>query len=168
MRSLLLHLSVACLTFAVSSELTKAFRAKSPNPLPFEFRANRPAINTMPSEPVTSVGEVNLSDIYRDYAVAQTRHDEGFFQRVEDEDFRLFTSWGSYSRSEDIEIMKGESPDIVYKIEDLKIETKGEAAVVTGRMVSIDGGGNTHSWRWIDICVKRNDRWRIISTTQPD
>ena len=64
--------------------------------------------------------------------------------------------------------MKRESPDTVYKMEDLKIETKGEAAVVTGRMVSTDGRGDVQSWRWIDVCVKRYGRWLIESTTQLD
>lgn len=163
MRCLLLHLAVACLTLIVSSQLIRIRRAELPKPLPGEVADNR-----LSREPLTSTGEVNLADIYRDYAAAQTRHDQAFFERVEAEDFRLFTSWGSFSRSEDIEMMKSDSPDIVYKTEDLKIETKGDAAVVTGRMVSTDGRGNVQSWRWIDICVKRDGRWRIISTTQPD
>jgi hypothetical protein len=149
------------MTFIVSSQLTKIWRAESSNPLPCEVREDRPL-----AEAVTSTGDVNLGDIYRVYADAQTRHDQAFFERVEAEDFRLFTSWGSFSRSEDIEMMKSDSRDIVYQTEDLKIETKGEAAVVTGRMVSTDSHGNVDSWRWIDVCVRRDGRWRIISTTQ--
>jgi hypothetical protein len=148
------------MTFIVGSQLTKIWRAES-KPLPCNVREDR-----LLAEEVTSTGEVNLVDIYGDYAAAQTRHDQAFFERVEAEDFRLFTSWGSFSRSEDIEMMKSDSPDTVYKTEDLKTETKGEAAVVTGRMVSTDRHGNVQSWRWIDVCVRRDGRWRIISTTQ--
>ena len=161
MRSLLLHLAVACLTFFVSSQFIRIRPANLPKPLPVEHRQNQPL-----PEPVTCTGEVNLADIYRDYAAAQTRHDKSFFERVEDEHFTLITSWGSFSRSQDIEDMMSDSPDIIYKTENLKIETKGERAVVTGRMVSTDGDGEVESWEWIDVCVKRDGRWRIMSTTQ--
>jgi len=108
---------------------------------------------------------VNLLDIYRDYAAAQTRHDAAFFERVEDEEFRLNTSEGAFSRAEDIQMMNDDPRDIIYKTEDLKVENKGDAAIVTGRMVETDGDGSVDSWRWIDVCVKRQGRWRIISTT---
>jgi hypothetical protein len=151
------------MTFIVSSQLIKIRRTEFSKPLPTAVREDQRS-----RQPVTSTGEVNLVDIYRDYASAQTRQDQAFFERIEAEDFRLFTSWGSFSRSEDIEMMKSDPSDTIYKTEDLKIEIKGEGAVVTGRMVSRDSDGAEESWRWIDVCVKRDGRWRIISTTQVD
>jgi hypothetical protein len=163
MRTFFLHLGLACVTFSLSSHFTKVWRGRPSEALPCE------ASNELPlTTPDRSTGEVNLLDIYRDYAAAQTRHDQAFFERVEDEEFRLFTTWGSFSRTEDIQMMNHDSPDIVYKIEDLNVESKGEAAIVTGRMVSTFGHGSVESWRWIDVVIKRDGRWRIISTTQPN
>jgi len=160
MRKIFLHLGLATGMFIVSSQLTRVWRVGTPNPLPCEIPT--------PAVPVKSTGAAKLLDIYRDYAAAQTKHDRDFFERVEDEEFRLFAPWGTYSRTEDINLLNGDPSDMVYAIEDLKIQDKGDAAVVSGRMKATYGHGNVASWPWVDVCVKRDGRWRIVSTTQLD
>jgi ketosteroid isomerase-like protein len=111
--------------------------------------------------------EPGLFEIYRDYAAAQTNHDQGFFERVEANDFRLFNADGkTLSRSEDIQWLNDSPTGIVYTRDDLNVEVHGNAAIVTGRMTATYNGGYSVSWRWIDVCLKRGGRWQIQSTTE--
>jgi uncharacterized protein DUF4440 len=164
MRKLFLHFAVACITFTVSTHATKVWRSQGRAPLAtqtVQLLSGGPGSGTATAEP-------QLLDIYSAYAAAQTRHDHAFFERVEAEEFKLFTAGQSYSRTEDIEIMDNAPADDVYQIDDLNVETRGDAAVVTGRMTLTSGSGYSYSWRWIDICVRRGHTWQILSTTQID
>ncbi len=164
MRKLIFHLAVALITFSLSTFLTKIWN------MPPRAESPRQTVHTLPSNSnqLVSSDEPELLDIYNKYAAAQTRHDRAFFERVEADDFRLFAEDRSYSRSEDIELMNSSPADLVYQIEDLKIESQGDAAVVSGRMTATDGHGEVDSWYWIDVCVRRGHSWQIVSTTQAD
>jgi ketosteroid isomerase-like protein len=163
MRKLVLHLAIACGTFAVSSYLTNIWNSLG--------RADTPAQIVQPqvfeSDPRVSIAEPGLLEIYRDYASAQTNHDVAFFERVETDDFILFLSNGkTLSRTEDIQLLKSLPTDIVYKHDDLNVQIYGDAAIVTGRITATYSSGYSHSWRWIDVCRKLGGRWQIQSTTQ--
>jgi len=163
MPRIILHLAVACLTFTVGTHLTRILNAPVSKPLLCQTLERRSQ-----AAPASATAEPQLIDIYSKYAAAQTRHDRAFFERVEAEEFKLFADGRSYSRAEDIELMNSSPADLIFKIEDLKIETQGDSAVVTGRMSATDSHGNVDSWDWIDVCLKSQHGWKIISTTQPD
>jgi hypothetical protein len=162
MRRIGLHLIVACIAFAFSTHVTKVWNAW------MRGRLSKTVVQGLPAKPnqLTSSDEPELLKIYQEYAAAQTRHDRAFFERVEADDFRLFANGTSYSRTEDIELMNAASPDLVYSIEDLRIESDGNSAVVRGRMSATGKRGNFYSWNWIDVSIRRAHGWQIISTTQ--
>jgi hypothetical protein len=161
MRKVIFHLAVACTTFAVSTYMTNLWTLRCYRELPSTAHREQPFV---PSPHAT--GEADLAQIYRNYADAQTRHDRAFFERVEADEFMLFSEGETFSRSQDIELMNNASADIVYKIDNLKFEVQGEGAIVSGRMSATDNSGDIEYWRFIDVCVKRNGRWQILSTTQ--
>ena len=81
----------------------------------------------------------------------------------------LFESDGSsYSRSEDLKLLEEAPTDTRYEQSDLEIRVYGDAAVVTGTMTAIDADQDIQSWKWLDVCLKRDGRWQIQSTTQFD
>ena len=163
MRKLILHLSLACCTFAVSTYLTNFWNSLGRADTPVQTIQSQ----VFESRPTISIAEPGLLEIYRDYGSAQTKHDVAFFERVEADDFILFLSNGkTLSRTEDIQLLKSLPTDIVYKYDDLNVQMYGDAAIVTGRITAIYSGGYSNSWRWIDVCLKRGGRWQIQSTTQ--
>ena len=164
MPRVLLHLAVACITFTLSTHVTKVWNAWTHRQLP-KLVVQTPAAR--PAQLISS-NEPELLEIYREYGAAQTRHDRAFFERVEADDFRLFAGGTSYSRAEDIELLNDSSPELIYSLEDLRIESDGQQAVVRGRMTMTDKQGNAQSWNWIDVCARRARGWQIISTTQDD
>src|SRR6266446_2441607 len=138
MRKLVLHLLIACSTFAASTSLTSIWNSSG--------RADMSGQRFQPpvseSEGTFSTAEQGLLEIYRDYASAQTNHDLAFFENVEADDFILFLRQGkSLSRTEDIQWLNSSPTDIVYTHDDLKMEIHGNAAIVTGRITARYSGG---------------------------
>jgi hypothetical protein len=163
MRKLILHLAIACFTFGVSVLLTNIWTSLKGTDLTVPI-LQRPAVAS-----VAVTTDPGLAEIYRDYASAQTNHDRAFFERVEADDFVLFMSGSKpLSRAEDIQLLNNSAKNIIYQSDDVTMETYGNTAVVTGRMIANDGDGISYSWRWIDVCVKRDGHWQIQSTTQAD
>jgi hypothetical protein len=163
MRKLVLRLVIACSTFSAGIFLTNVWNSLA--------RADGQTIQIPVADYARAVSpaETELLSIYRDYGGAQTRHDSAFFERVEADNFILFRPDGtSLSRTEDIDFLNSFPTDITYQDEDLNIKIYGDAAIVTGRMTANYSGGFSHSWRWIDVCVRHGGRWRIQSTTQLD
>lgn len=160
MRKLFLHFAVACITFSGSTHLTKIWKPRG------RAAVAKQTVQLLSS--ATAAAEAQLLEIYREYGAAQTRHDHAFFERVEAEEFKLFADGRTYSRAEDIKLMDGLPAGFVYGIEDLNVEMKGDAAVVTGRMTETDKSGSVDSWRWLDVCVRRGGRWEVLSSTVVD
>lgn len=160
MSKFLLHLAVAAVTFTFSTHFTKTWNSFLKRRFAVEAAQSLPR----PEAPSGLIAESELRNIYSSYAEAQTKHDRAFFERVEAKEFKLFTEGRAYSRSEDIDFMN--SDDDVYSIEDLQIRGYGNAAVVSGRMVATDSRGGVASWNWIDVCVRDDHGWQILSTTQ--
>jgi ketosteroid isomerase-like protein len=164
MRKLVIHLAIACCTFGLSVFLTSI--------LSWWPRADIPVqtlyVRVSESAPTISSIEPGLLEIYRDYAQAQTNHDIAFFESVEADDYVLFSDGKALSRTDTIEWLKSSSADITYKLEDVNMEIYGDAAIVTGRITASHRYGYRSSWRWIDVCVRRDGRWQIQNTTQID
>jgi ketosteroid isomerase-like protein len=167
MHRIILRIGVTLVTFIVGVSLTGAWNflfgtsSRDGSALGAEE-----ALSCPPSDsPASDTQE--LRKIYDQYAVAQTEHDATFFEQNEAEDFILFEPYGkNLSRTEDIELLRTLDPQTKYTIDDLHVQLRGDAAVVTGRMTATFPSGGSYSWPWIDVCVRRNGRWQILSTTQ--
>lgn len=64
--------------------------------------------------------------------------------------------------------MKSCDPRTKYVSDDLHVQLFGNAAILSGRLTEISPAGSRDSWRWLDLFVKRNGRWQILSTTNVD
>jgi len=119
------------------------------------------------------VAETEIRELYRQYDIAQTRHDIEFFERTETETFLLtYKSGDTLTRAGAIEALRSSGTGITYTNDDLNIQLHGDVAIVTGRMIAKHGndkeGGYTSEWRWVDLLKNNNGRWQILSTTQID
>jgi uncharacterized protein (TIGR02246 family) len=135
----------------------------APGVAPVVRREARPASTN-------EIAEQEIRELLRQYDTAQTRHDASFFEWVESDDFVLTLSDGrTMTRAEDIAAMMASTQDATYTTDDVQVQFEGNVAVVTGRMTATSQGNRNSyspSWRWVDLFVKRDGRWRIISTTQ--
>ena len=157
-----LHLFVAVTCFALSVSLTSLTKLFHVADIPVEVVAG-PLV--LPKE-YMSDDEIEIRDIYREYGPAQTRHDRGFFERIETEDFRLFCADESISREADIRWMESMPRDIVYENQPYEITIFGDSAVARTWFQSRSAEGSVQRWDTIDIWTKRRGRWQIRSTTQ--
>jgi len=167
MHRTILRIGVTLVTFTLGVSLTSTWNSL------FETSSrDRSAVRaeeslSSPAFDSPSIATQELRKIYDQYAVAQTKHDNTFFEQNEAEDFILFEPYGkNFTRTEDIELLRTLDPQTKYTIDDLHVQLHGDAAVVTGRMTATFPSGGSYSWPWIDVCVRRNGRWQILSTTQ--
>jgi ketosteroid isomerase-like protein len=75
------------------------------------------------------------------------------------------------TRAEDIAAMLASPKDARYTTDDIRVQFYGNTAIVTGCMTATHTGIHDSyglRWRWIDLFLKHNGRWQIISTTQVD
>jgi len=161
MNRFFLRVFVALTTFVLSiglTSLTKLFRHDDSKMLKFTYiRAQQ-----------STLDEMRLRELYREYGPAQTRHDRAFFEEVEATDFVLFLGEHHLSREDDIQWMESSPTDIVYESVPESIRVIGDWAMVHGHMEAHHPDGDVHSWGFIDVWVRRGDTWRIQSTTSVD
>lgn len=122
---------------------------------------------------VNPTAEAEIRELYRQYDIAQTRHDAEFFKRTETDTFVLtYRSGHSVTRAEAIEALNKDQSGTEYSTDDLNIQLHGDVAIVTGRMTAKHGndqeGGFSSQWRWVDLLKNNSGRWQIMSTTQID
>jgi ketosteroid isomerase-like protein len=139
--------------------------SRDPEAAPVVRREAHPAFTN-------EIAEQEIRELLRRYDIAQTQHDASFFEWVESDDFVLTLSDGrTMTRAEDVAAMMASTGDVTYTTDDVQVQFHGNVAVVSGRMTAIyTDNHNSYSqrWRWVDLFVKRDGRWRIISTTQVD
>jgi len=160
MNRFFVRLFVAAICFALSVSLTNLSKL---------VRGERSSVDVLvlnPAESFTnfSEDENQLRELYREYGLAQTRHDRAFFERVETEDFRLFYDDKSISREEDIRWMESTPTDLVYSNQPQEIKIFGDSAVVRAGF-EVRHHGHVDRWDTIDVWVKRGNQWQIRSTT---
>jgi ketosteroid isomerase-like protein len=161
MRRITLHAAIALITFLVGISIAGAWRPFDP----------KPTSRTIPLraelKPV-SADEEEIHELYRQYAVAQTKHDVSFFERAEADSFVLtYTNGESLTRAQAIAYMKTWDKSIKYSNAVLDIQLYGDVAIVKGEMTatypgSVDGS----QWRYLDMLMRRDGDWQILSTTQ--
>src|SRR5262245_9013549 len=161
MRKLVLHLAISCATFLFSTSLTNLWRWLTQKDV-----APAKTVQLLDLEGFKgSADEAELLELFSEYGPAQTRHDQAFFERVETVDFILFLDESqTLTRTEDIKAMNNSPTDTIYKVSVEKIDFYDTNAIVTSTMTATQRG-YTESWPTIDICVKRDGRWQIRSST---
>lgn len=110
-----------------------------------------------------------LTKLGNDTAVAYTKADTAFFDRVLADEWTIIDPMGEVSNKER-QIRELKDGTFVVKSMDnkeLKVRIYGDAAVVTGcSEVKAKYKGNDFSStdRWTDVYVKRDGKWRCVST----
>ena len=159
MNKWILRLFVALMTFILSVALTGAFR--------FVFGGGVAEAVLEAPRPYLEFSEdqAQLAAIYSDYGAAQTRHDRAFFERVEAENFVLFSGNRRLTREEDIQWMESQPADLTYEVRVHRIRVLGNSAVARGFISVTYPNNETHEWPFIDVWVRQNGVWQIQSTT---
>jgi len=161
MRRMLLRVAIAGLTFLVGVCLTTFWHSVSQSTAPMV------EVRVYELEPTDAGAEAELRRIFEEYGPAQTRHDAAFFERAEADEFMLFSEERKpLTRAQDIAWMKSLPSDITYRIEVDSIKIYGEAAVANSRIIAIYPDNTSATWSCIDVCVRRNGRWQILSSTE--
>jgi hypothetical protein len=159
-----LRLFVALLTFLLSVALTGALRfvfGRGSATYIRAVEAPRPFLDF-------SDDQAQIAAIYNEYGEAQTRHDRAFFERVEADNFMLFTGRERLTREQDIQWMQSQPADMSYDVRVHHIRVFGNSAVARGDMLVTFGNGETTEWPFIDVWVKRYGTWQIQSTTSSE
>jgi ketosteroid isomerase-like protein len=163
-----LRAAVALMTFLVGISVAGAWKSLGLKPAP-ETTPLRVELKPV-AVPGTSHSAVEeeIHELYRQYAVAQTRHDASFFERTEAESFVLtYTSGDTLTRAEAIAYMKTWDKNIKYSNDVLQIELYGDVAIVEGQMTATYPDSDYSSrWRSLDVLMRRDGYWQILSTTQ--
>ena len=113
--------------------------------------------------------EQELKKVEEEWANAYMRHDAAPLERILADEFITVGSNGqSHGKTQDIEELKSDSATYEYSTPyDLDIRVYGDMAVVVGRTKErghYDSGRQfTNEYRWTDIFVKRQGRWRCIA-----
>ena|SRR5689334_1141188 len=160
MNKWILRLLVALLTFLLSVALTGAFR--------FLFGHHDTVLQFSRPYIEFSQDEAQIAAIYSEYGAAQTRHDRAFFERVEADNFILFTGQHQLTREQDIQWLESQPSDITYQVRIHRLRVLGNSAIARGYMTVTYGDGSTNDWPFIDVWVKRYGVWQIQSTTSSD
>lgn len=169
MLRLILRAAVALITCLIGISAATLWNAVSTRHAPEAAPAPKQVVLLAPGDDTADMGaRQEIQELYRQYAVAQTQHDAAFFRNVEADNFTLNDGGMTLTREQDIAHMMTWPKDITYTNDDVRVQSYGNAAVVTGRMTTThagEEGGYSYHWRWLDMLVKRGGRWQILSTT---
>jgi len=166
MRRITLYFATALFTFIVGTSFGRTWNSLFGKPLFDESTSGSEGESGhLPSSAV----EQELLEIERQYDIAQTNQDAAFFEKLETNNFILtFADGSTLTKTQDIALMKSWDPRIKFVSDDLRVRTFGNAAILSGRTTEISPTGDRNSWRWLDLFVKRDGRWQILSTTDVD
>jgi hypothetical protein len=167
MRRITAYLAIALSTFILGTSITRAWKlfVKAPG---FDSSSSGLERDLRVTAAIpTSEVEEELFEIARQYDIAQTNQDAAFFEKLETDNFILTYADGStLTKAQDIALMKSWDPKTKFVSDDLHVQVYGNAAILSGRIIEIGPTGSRDSWRWVDLFVKRDERWQILSTTQ--
>ena len=159
MNKWILRLFVALMTFLLSVALTGAFRFLIGGGVAdVVLETPRPYLDF-------SEDQAQIAAIYSEYGAAQTRHDRAFFERVEAENFILFSGDRRLTRDQDLQWMESQPADLTYELRVHRIRVLGNSAVARGVISVTYPTGESNEWPFIDVWVRRNGVWQIQSTT---
>lgn len=166
MRRISLGVAVALITFAVGGSMAGVWKYVTRKPIDLNCDWSHTASPHARNE--NSIAMEEISKLYDGYAVAQTNHDAGFFEKVEADTFVLtYVSGDTLTRDQAIAAMNKWDKDIQYSSKILDIQLYGGTAFVKMEMeATYPDTGFSHDWRWVDVLKKRNGDWQILSSTQ--
>jgi Ketosteroid isomerase homolog len=113
--------------------------------------------------------EQELLNLERQWKEAVVKKDVAALQRLYADDYISVDSEGAiWNKTEDIEIdTSGQFNLESFRLEDMKVRTYGDAAVVTGRIGFAghiqEGIKMSRQLRFSDVFVKQNGQWRCVS-----
>ena len=95
-------------------------------------------------------------------AIAQ--HNETYLNNLFDDRYHGVTPNGTVvDKARWLELLKTNTPYVVFTVEDVKATIYGQAAVVSGKLVGKSKSGVIiGQTRYIHVFIKHNEQWRII------
>jgi ketosteroid isomerase-like protein len=110
-----------------------------------------------------------LAKVENGWAEAIVKRDVASLQKLYAEEYVATDPTGAVlTKAQDIaSVQSGEFALTSYKIEDLKVQSHGTVAVVTGRntiKATYRGQPIDGAYRFTDVFVKRDGRWQAVAT----
>jgi ketosteroid isomerase-like protein len=115
------------------------------------------------------VAEKELIDLENHWGEVTVKSDVPALERLyADEYLAIDPAGATFTKAQDIANVKsGNFKLAAFKLDDVKVQVKGEMGVVTGRntiKATYMGKDISGSYRFTDVFVKRAGRWQAIST----
>lgn len=110
--------------------------------------------------------EQELKQIEDELLNSYLRGDKQVFDRIVADDFTRTDESGKFAtKAEEKELVQAPPTSVKasLKNEDMQVRVYGNAAVVTGRIVSEVQGNLSFQSRFTDIFVKRKGRWQVVA-----
>jgi ketosteroid isomerase-like protein len=110
-----------------------------------------------------------LTKVENAWAEATVKGDVGALQKLYADEYIATDPMGSvYTKAQDLaSLQSGEFKLTSYKLDDLKVQSHGTVAVVTGRntiKATYKGKPIDGTYRFTDVFVKRDGRWQAAAT----
>ena len=110
-----------------------------------------------------------LTKVENGWAEATVKRDVGALQKLYADEYVATDPMGSvYTKAQDIaSLQSGDFTLASFKLEDLKVQSHGSVAVVTGRNTikgTYKGKPMDGAYRFTDVFVKRDGRWQVVAT----
>lgn len=109
--------------------------------------------------------EQELKRLENEWLNSYLRGDKQTFDRIVADDFTRTDESGKFAtKAEEKELVQAPPASVKVSLtnQDVQVRVYGEAAVVTGRIVSKVQGGLNFQSRFTDTFVKRNGRWQVV------
>jgi len=111
--------------------------------------------------------EQQLTKIENDWAISYVKRDTAFLQRIAADDFAFVGPDGNMVNKADyVKSITGDTVFTGFKIDDLKIRTYGDAAVVIGLATitaKTKGEDESGQYSFTDVFVKQKGEWKAVS-----
>jgi ketosteroid isomerase-like protein len=119
------------------------------------------------ADPARASDEQQLTKIENDRADSYVKRDPLFVQRITADDFAFVGPDGNMVNKADyVKSMTGDTVFTGFKIDDLKIRTYGDAAVVIGLATittKTKGEDESGQYSFTDVFVKQKGEWKAVS-----
>jgi ketosteroid isomerase-like protein len=119
------------------------------------------------ADPARASDEQQLAKIENDWADSYVKRDPSFVQRIASDDFTFIGPDGDMVNKIDyVKSITGDTVFTGFKIDDLKIRTYGDAAVVIGLATitaKTKGEDESGQYSFTDVFVKQKGEWKAVS-----
>jgi ketosteroid isomerase-like protein len=119
------------------------------------------------ADPARASDEQQLTKIENDWADSYVKRDASFVQRIAADDFTFIGPNGNMvDKADYVKSMTGDTVFTGFKIDNLKIRTYGDAAVVIGLATitaKTKGEDESGQYSFTDVFVKQKGEWKAVS-----